>query len=232
MSEVVRCSIIIPVLNESAHIVEQLNALQKWRDAGHEVIVVDGGSQDNSVELARPLVDHVVDSEKGRARQMNTGAAIARHHWLVFLHIDTLFSDTAMDSLMRIFSKKEIIWGRFDVRLSGHHLLFKLVSSLMNLRSRLTGIATGDQVIFVRKTVFEEIGGFPDIALMEDISISRRLRSLAMPYCVTDSVTTSSRRWQEQGVVKTILMMWSLRLRYFFGASPATLAKRYERAPK
>jgi len=232
VSETIPCSIIIPVLNEAVHLPAQLTELQKWRQAGHEVIVVDGGSGDASVVIASPLVDQVITSEKGRAVQMNNGAARASNSWLVFLHVDTFFSGTAMNSLQAVFCDDDVAWGRFNVRLSAASPLLKLVSILMNIRSRLTGIATGDQVMFMRKTVFEQVAGFPNIALMEDISLSSKLKKIASPYCVKEFVTSSSRRWQKHGVVKTILMMWSLRLRYFFGASPGVLAERYDSAPK
>lgn len=232
VSETISCSIIIPVLNEAVHLPAQLAALQKWRQAGHEIIVVDGGSDDASVAIATPLVDQIITSEKGRAVQMNNGAALANNSWLVFLHVDTFFSDTAMNSLQAVFCDDDVKWGRFNVRLSAGSPLLKLVSILMNIRSRLTDIATGDQAMFMRKTIFEQVGGFPNIALMEDISLSSKLKKIASPYCAKEFVTTSSRRWQKHGVVKTILMMWSLRLRYFFGASPAVLAERYDRASK
>ena len=232
MNEKIVCSIIIPLLNEAALLPMQLAALQEWRDVGHEVIVVDGGSDDASVDIARPLVDQLIVSQKGRATQMNKGAVCANNDWLVFLHVDSLFSESAMDSLQTVLQRADVKWGRFDVRLSDSKLLLKLVAGLMNIRSRLTGIATGDQAIFVRKAVFEEAGGFPDIVLMEDISLSSKLKKIASPYCMRDTVTTSSRRWREQGVVRTITMMWSLRLRYFFGVSPSVLAKRYNRAAK
>jgi len=232
MSEVYHCSIIIPVLNEAEHLREQLVALQKWRDIGHEVIVVDGGSDDASTDIALPLADEVVVAAKGRAAQMNKGALLAQHSWLVFLHIDTVFPETAMDSMQQLFKDDAIRWGRFNIRLSGDRFLFKVIAKLMNLRSRLTGIATGDQVIFVRKETFNKVGGFPEIALMEDIGLSSRLRKIAWPHCNTDIVTTSSRRWRNNGVIRTVLLMWSLRLRYYFGANPAVLAERYNRAPK
>jgi len=222
----------VPVLNEATYLPRQLAALQSWREAGHEVIVVDGGSDDASADIATPLVDKLIVSKRGRATQMNKGAALASHDWLVFLHVDTRFSETAMNSLQAVFQQGDIDWGRFNVRLSGGHILFGLVATLMNIRSRLTGIATGDQAIFVRRTIFEHVGGFPDIALMEDISFSHMLKKISAPYCIRDKVTTSSRRWREQGVLRTIFMMWSLRLRYFLGTSPRLLAKRYNRAAK
>ena len=232
MAETSTSSIIIPILNEARHLPRQLAALQKWRHAGHEVIVVDGGSNDASIDIARPWVDQVIRSEKGRAVQMNAGAALAVNNWLVFLHVDTFFSNTAMNSLQLVLPRKDISWGRFNARLSGSHPLFTIISRLMNMRSQLTGIATGDQVMFVRKCVFKQVGGFPEIALMEDISLSSHLKKIASPHCVPDTVTTSSRRWREYGILKTILMMWSLRLRYFFGENPSVLAERYGRSSK
>ena len=231
-NKMIACSIIIPVLNEAAHLPAQLAALQKWRQAGHEIIVVDGGSDDASVELATPLVDQMIASPKGRAAQMNKGAEVANNEWFVFLHVDTFFSETAINSLQNIFHREDIQWGRFNVHLSGSNPLFRLVSGLMNIRSRVTGIATGDQAMFMRKTVFEQAGRFPEIVLMEDISLSSQLKKITSPYCIKEFVTTSSRRWHKDGVVKTILMMWSLRLRYFFGVSPVVLAERYNRSSK
>jgi len=226
------CSIIIPVLNEQNTVSKQLSSLQGLRKAGHEVIVVDGGSHDGSVEQAKPYADHVIHSEKGRARQMNKGAACAKHDYLLFLHVDTKFSDAAMTSLQTNLAKKSGQWGRFDVRLSGQHFLYRVIAWFMNTRSRLTGIATGDQAMFVAKSIFNHVGGFPDIPLMEDISLSRRLKKISAPVCLSDYVVTSSRRWKNNGIVRTILLMWSLRLRYFFGASPSVLAERYQRVSK
>lgn len=232
VSKVIACSIIIPVLNEAECLPVQLAALQVWRRAGHEIIVVDGGSEDASTDIARPLVSQLIVSPRGRAVQINKGVAVASNDWLVFLHVDTSFPETAIHSLQSIFHEENIKWGYFNVRLSGNNYLLKMVSSLMNVRTRLTGIATGDQAMFMRKAAFEAVGGFPEIALMEDISLSSKLKKISSPYCIKEFVTTSSRRWQKHGIAKTILIMWSLRLRYFFGASPVVLAERYDRAPK
>jgi len=231
VAEQILCTIIVPVLNEQNNLLKQLASLQYLRQFGHEVIVVDGGSQDDSVKLAMPYVDQVVCSEMGRATQMNKGAVHAKHDWFLFLHVDTRLPGTAMQSLQAVF-RSGAQWGRFDVNLSGQHFLYRLIAWFMNKRSRLTGIATGDQAMFVAKSYFNQVGGFPEIALMEDITLSRYLKKLSPPVCLTDIVTTSNRRWRENGIIRTIFMMWTLRCRYFFGESPAVLAERYNRASK
>lgn len=220
-------SIIIPVLNEETHIAQTLRALQPLRAQGHELIVVDGGSQDDSAKLAKPFADQVIIGQRGRSRQMNAGAHVAKGEILLFLHADTLLP---MDGVIRIienFKKGKKSWGRFDVRLSGKHFLLRFVAFLMNWRSRLTGIATGDQVIFVSRELFESIGGFPEIDLMEDITLSKILKRYGRPLCLRQKVITSSRRWEKNGVVRTILQMWYLRLAYFFGANANRLALKY-----
>ena len=222
-----KLSIIIPVLNESSLISDCLASLQELRQRGHEVIVVDGGSIDESVALAAPLSDRCLVSERpGRAAQMNRGAAVAGGDVLLFLHADTRLPRDA-DTLLRNAGADADGWGRFDVVLSGRRPLLRVVEAAMNLRSRLTGIATGDQAIFVGRRLFQRAGGFPDIALMEDISLSATLKRINPPCCLRQTVTTSSRRWEEQGILYTVLQMWLLRLRYFLGTPPATLAREY-----
>lgn len=218
---------IIPVLNEAPLVVSALQALQPLRDAGHELVLVDGGSTDETVALGRPLVDRLEVTTQGRARQMNAGAAVASQAVFWFLHLDTeVFSGAAgriLDGL-RISGRG---WGRFDVRLSGRHPLLRLVERLMNLRSRVSGIATGDQGIFVRRELFQRLGGYPEIPLMEDIALCRELRRLGRPLCLRSWLTTSSRRWERYGVLRTILLMWRLRLAYAVGVDPARLAEDY-----
>ncbi|MGH8568168.1 MAG: TIGR04283 family arsenosugar biosynthesis glycosyltransferase [Gammaproteobacteria bacterium] len=222
-----RLSIIVPCLNEAAVIVEGMSALAPLRRQGAELILVDGGSSDMTSALAGPWVDRVLRAPPGRARQMNTGAGEAQGELLLFLHADTRLPRNA-DALITRAMDGGRVWGRFDVKIEGRHAMLRVVARLMNLRSRLTGIATGDQAIFVSRRVFRAIGGYPDIPIMEDIALSRRLRSLGRPACLYERVTTSGRRWETQGVWRTILLMWRLRLRYFLGADPGKLAAHYE----
>lgn len=223
-----KLSIIIPVFDEADQITDCLSALKPLRRNGHEVIVVDGGSSDDTFSLAEPLCDHcLVSGQRGRASQMNEGAAVAKGDVLIFLHADTRLPPETEDVLIHN-AGEGYIWGRFDVRLSGRHVLLRVVETAMNLRSRITGIATGDQAMFVSRTLFDRVGGFPAIPLMEDIAMSQTLKQLRPPHCLRHRVITSSRRWEEKGILRTILTMWKLRLMYFFGTSPANLARRYE----
>lgn len=223
-----RLSVVIPALNEAHHIAATLQPLQLLRAGGVEVIVVDGGSTDNTTMLARPLAGTVIPSPCGRARQMNAGALRAHGDILLFLHADTRLPENAASAIRDGLAHSGRAWGRFDVHLSGHSLLLRVVERMMNLRSRLTGIATGDQAIFVRREVFRAVGGFPDIPLMEDIAFSRALKkACGAPLCLAETVITSSRRWEEHGILRTILLMWRLRLAYFLGAAPERLARRY-----
>ena len=222
-------SIVIPALNEAAQIAATLAPLQTLRAQGHEILVVDGGSSDDTAQRALLLCDRILNAPRGRARQMNAGAQAARGDVLWFLHADTLASASAMDALLAALRRPQPAWGRFDVRLSGTHPLLRLVEGLMNLRSRWTGIATGDQGIFVRRHLFETVGGFPDIPLMEDIALSRRLKQEAAPICLRERLVTSSRRWEQRGVARTVLLMWRLRFAYWLGVSPERLAAQYQR---
>ncbi|MBI4293848.1 MAG: TIGR04283 family arsenosugar biosynthesis glycosyltransferase [Betaproteobacteria bacterium] len=222
-----RLSIIVPVLNEAKIIVPALESLALLRARGHEVIVADGGSSDATPELARPLADRVVAAPRGRALQMNAGAALASGGVLLFLHADTLLPPGADDAVRDGLARSGRHWGRFDVRIEGDEALLALVSRLINLRSRATGIATGDQAIFVRREVFERIGGFPELPLMEDISLCKRLKAESRPLCLAEVALTSGRRWREGGVLRTIALMWWLRLQFFFGAAPSRLARSY-----
>jgi rSAM/selenodomain-associated transferase 2 len=223
-------SIIMPVLNEAERIVTALEALAPLRRREVEVIVVDGGSSDATVQYAETLADRVISSPRGRAVQMNAGAAVARGEVLLFLHADTTLPQDADRLVLDALRKSRRAWGRFDVRIEGRAFL-TIVAAMMNIRSRLTGIATGDQAMFVRRDVFAAVGGFPEIALMEDIAISRQLKEGGRPLCLSQRVTTSGRRWEQRGVMRTILLMWRLRLAYFFGAEPAALARQYGYAP-
>jgi rSAM/selenodomain-associated transferase 2 len=219
-----RLSIIVPALNEAQGIVAALEALAPLRASGHEVIVVDGGSDDGTPELARGLCDRVIGAPRGRAVQMNAGARAASGAALLFLHVDTRLPPDAQGAIAH--SLKSNSWGRFDVRIEGRHPLLKVVACAMNLRSRLTGIATGDQAIFVRRAAFE---GYAEIALMEDIAFSKAMKRRGAPARVASRAVTSGRRWESRGVLRTIVLMWRLRLMYFLGAHPDHLARLYRR---
>lgn len=217
-----RLSIVVPVLNEAAAIVQTLAALAPLRAAGHEVIVVDGGSDDGSAALAAPLADRVLQAPRGRARQMNAGAAAAAGEALLFLHADTRLPEGADAQVAAALARRP--WGRFDVRIEGRSALLPVIAFFMNLRSRLTGIATGDQALFVRRDAFI---GFPDLPLMEDVAFSGAMRRRARPACLGSRVVTSGRRWDERGALRTVFLMWRLRLAYWMGAAPDDLARRY-----
>ena len=225
-------SIIVPVLDEAAGIAAALTTLAPFRERGVEVIVVDGGSRDATVEVAAPLADHVITAPRGRAAQMNAGAAIAHGDVLQFLHADTRLPKAADDLLLYSLAATQRTWGRFDVTIDGRNPLLWIVAALMNLRSQLTGIATGDQAIFVTRAAFAAAGGFPDIPLMEDVALSKRLMRSSRPLCLASRVSTSGRRWRQNGVLRTIVLMWRLRLAYALGAEPAALARRYGYSPR
>lgn len=220
-----KLSIIVPALDEAAGIAATLEALAPLRADGHELIVVDGGSADATATIAAPLADKVIQVPRGRARQMNAGAAIAAGDALLFLHADTRLPEHAAQFVREALEQRG--WGRFDVRIEGSSRWLAIVAFCMNWRSRLTGIATGDQAIFMRRDVFARAGGFADIPLMEDVALSARLKEISRPACVAARVVTSGRRWERRGVLRTVLLMWRLRLAYFFGARPEDLARRY-----
>jgi rSAM/selenodomain-associated transferase 2 len=215
-------SIIIPTLNEQETIASCLNALQPLR-SHCEIIIVDASSDQSAIPAA--LADKIILSGKGRAQQMNIGASHASGDILLFLHADTYLPEHALQLIEQHINYKQ--WGRFDIQLSGNHFMLKVIAWMMNLRSRLTGIATGDQVIFVTKSAFSAVGQYPEIALMEDIALSKALNKISPPLCLDAKVASSGRRWERYGIYRTILLMWSLRLRYFFGADPQLLAALY-----
>lgn len=219
-------SIIIPVLDEAPRIGGLLGGLQALRGAGVELLVVDGGSRDGTPQCANGLADRIIAAPRGRAAQMNAGARASRGEILLFLHADTQLPAGADSAVMRA-TGAGAQWGRFDVRIEGRHPLLPIVAGMMNWRSRLTGIATGDQAIFVRRELFERVGGYPELPLMEDIRLSASLKRLAPPACLAERVETSGRRWERHGVLRTILLMWRLRAAFFLGADPALLARRY-----
>jgi rSAM/selenodomain-associated transferase 2 len=221
-----KLSIVMPVLNEAAEIEAALQALAPYRRRGVEVVVVDGGSSDDTPELARPLADCVIAAPRGRSLQMNAGAAAAQGDVLLFLHADTRLPEYADRLVLDGLAHSDRGWGRFNVRIDGGGLLC-VVAATMNLRSRLTGIATGDQAMFMTRAAFEAAGGFPSIALMEDVALSAQLRRIGRPCALRARATTSARRWRAHGTLRTVLLMWRLRLRFFLGADPAKLARTY-----
>lgn len=220
-------SIIVPMLNEAAQLPELFAHLLPLQRAGCEIIFADGGSTDNSASLVEMAGFTVLGSVRGRAAQMNAGAAQASGEVLLFLHADTRLPDCAPHCIAAAMAKSGAEWGRFDVRIEGRPLMLHVISTLMNMRSRLTGIATGDQAMFVRHHVFEKLGGFPLQHLMEDVEMSRRLRAYSSPVCLAQRVTTSGRRWEVRGVWRTIWLMWRLRFAYWRGVDAAELARLY-----
>ena len=225
-----RLSIIVPVLNEAALVPAALERLAPLRTRGCELVVADGGSGDGSAELARPHADVVVRAAPGRALQMNAGAARSRGKVLLFLHVDSRLPPDADRAILARLNETGRAWGRFDIAIEGRHALLPVIAWFMNARSRLTGICTGDQGLFVRRDAFRACGGFPAIALMEDIAISKALKRFGAPLCLPERVVTSGRRWERRGAVRTVLLMWRLRLAYFLGADPRRLAGLYDAA--
>ena len=221
-----RLLIVVPALNEAQSIGGTLEALEPMRRRGAAVVLVDGGSTDGTPALARPLVDRVVSCGRGRARQMNAGAAAMPGEVLWFLHADTRTPARADQAIAEALAAGHG-WGRFDVRLSGRHLLLRVVERMMNLRSCVSGLATGDQGIFVTRAEFEAVGGFPEIPLMEDLALSRALRRRQRPCCLRQRLVTSSRRWERDGVLRTIVLMWLLRGAWSLGVDPARLHRIY-----
>ena len=214
-------SIIVPLLNEQAvvaSLIEQLDGLD-----AEQVIIVDGGSQDQTCSLVEAAGYRLLSSQAGRARQMNAGAQQANQSMLLFLHADTKLPKNYKSELA-----KAAVWGRFDVQFSSRSKAMKMVAFFINLRSRISGIATGDQAIFIDREVFISIAGFPDFPIMEDVALCKRLRHLHRPFSSRAKVTTSARRWQQHGVASTIVKMWWYRLAYFFGVSPSWLKQGYD----
>ena len=219
-------SIIIPVLNEALGIKEQLEKLRAIIPHGCEIIIVDGGSHDATLSIAQPLADKVVVApERGRATQMNTGAALATGNTLLFLHSDTRLPDNFIDSIDPLH---EQCWGFFRVKLNSRQWPFRIIEAMMNLRSQLTDVATGDQCLFVTRQFFTEMNGFDAIPIMEDVAFCKRVRQHCSPLIVDNYAITSARRWKKYGIFRTVLLMWQLRLEYFLGVSPERLVKRYE----
>ena len=221
-------SVVIPVRNEAQALPCLLDDLAGLRAAGAELIVVDAGSSDGTCELAQGRVDQLLSTEPGRALQMNAGAAAARGEYLWFVHADTRISSESLSSLQAALGARPL-WGRFDVRLSGSGLALWMIGWMISLRSRISGIASGDQGIFVLRERFSALGGYASIPLMEDLQLCRRLKALARPCCLRPPLLTSSRRWEQHGIWRTVLLMWCLRVAYYCGASPEKLSRLYRR---
>lgn len=219
-------SVIIPCLNEQQGISDCLLTLHPLRERGCEVIVVDGGSEDKTAKLAGPLADHTLLCAPGRARQMNHGASYASGEWLLFLHADTRLPKS-IDAWLDQLYQTPLHWGFFPLRLSGQHWLLRLIERAISYRSRTCRIATGDQCLFVRRQLFEQMQGYADIMLMEDVELTRRLRRITAPFVYRQAVVSSSRRWEQRGILRTVLLMWRLRWAYFWGASTEQLHKSY-----
>ena len=219
-------SIVMPVLDEAQCVVTALDRLAAWQREGVEVIVVDGGSVDGTAALASGRADAVIASPPGRALQMNAGAARARGGILLFLHADTRLPADAPAAIARALARGAA-WGRFDVSIEGRSALFPLIAALMNWRSALSGIATGDQAMFMRCSAFGTVGGFPEQPLMEDVALSRALLRLGRPARLRGRAVTSGRRWEKNGVWSTIWMMWRLRWLYWRGTPVDALAEAY-----
>jgi|TARA_B100000965_G_scaffold147239_1_gene122709 rSAM/selenodomain-associated transferase 2 len=222
-----RLAIIVPVLNEIEGIEPLLSHLETWRQRGAEIIVVDGGSDDKSDSLIEARGVPLIRSARGRATQMNAGARTSQSPFLMFLHADTRLPEHADTQVMTHLARSETSWGRFDVCIDGRSGLLPIVGAMMNLRSRLTGIATGDQALFMTRTLFEQVGGFPEQPLMEDVEICKRLKHITPPVCLSDRVVTSGRRWDQRGGWRTIFLMWQLRWAYWRGVPADQLAARY-----
>jgi len=219
-------AIIVPVLNEAENLPALINQLSKLNQSEVEIIIVDGGSTDTTLKLLANMNLSAISAPRGRANQMNAGALHSHANILMFLHADTELPANAVKAVEAAI-KEGAFWGRFNVRISGKHPMFKIIAMMMNWRSRLTGMVTGDQVIFIRRELFNAVDGFPEQPLMEDIEISKRLRKISRPACLPETVITSGRRWQKHGVWKTILLMWRLRFAYWRGVPASELAEYY-----
>ncbi len=220
-----KISVIVPVLNEEKSIAATLQALALLQL--YETIVVDGGSHDRTAEIAAEFGVKVIPSERGRARQLNRGAREASGDVWLFLHADTRLPPTAFSDIAGVMGDPRYVGGRFDVELDGKHWMLPLVGRLISYRSRLSKVGTGDQALFVRREVFQRMGGFEDIPLMEDIAFCRRLKRQGAVACLRSRVVTSARRWETDGVWRTIFRMWMLKLLYLTGVSPARLKQFY-----
>jgi rSAM/selenodomain-associated transferase 2 len=221
-----KLSVIVPMLNEAASIARTLEAIRVGAPAA-EIIVVDGGSSDASLNVARPRCDLAIGTSRGRARQMNAGAARSSGNVFAFVHADTTVPTTFASDIESALADPAVVGGRFDVRLDDPHPLCVLIGALISLRSRISRTGTGDQAIFVRKEIFDALGGFPDMPICEDLDFARRMKRIGGVACLRSKVTTSARRWRQGGIMRTVIRMWTIRLLYLAGVSPARLARMY-----
>jgi rSAM/selenodomain-associated transferase 2 len=222
-----KLSIIIPVLDESLFFTRQQLYLKALLNQEHEIIVVDGGSTDDSVLAAKNLGCTCIQTKASRGFQLHAGANASSHDYLVFLHADTLMPLTGTDSIISALDNQSVYWGRFNVAFTNKKFIFHIIAWFMNKRSCLTGIVTGDQTLFINRNTYFKCGGFKDIPIMEDIEFSKRLKKHSPPICLNETVITSSRKWEKQGIIRTIILMWILRAKYYFGASTHKLSKQY-----
>jgi len=218
-------AVVIPVYNEAEILPNVLPTVQALTVS--ELCFVDGGSEDETRHILAASGVKYMQSLAGRAVQMNAGSNACKSDIILFIHADTILSQSHIEAIKECMQDENVVGGHFDVQLSGIHWMFRVIEWMMNFRSCLTGISTGDQCQFVRRSAFEKMGGFPEQALMEDIELSKRLKRLGKMVCVHEKVITSSRRWQKHGISRTILLMWKLRILYFFGVKPNKLANIY-----
>jgi len=221
-----RLCVVVPMLNEGSAVRETLNALRRGAPNA-EIVVVDGGSVDQSVDMAGKLADRVIAASRGRARQMNAGAALGSGEILAFVHADTRVPSSFEKDILDAVGESGVVGGRFDIELDDPSFAYRLIGDLISLRSRITKTATGDQAIFVRRSVFEALGGFPDLDLCEDLDFSRRLKRTGQVACLHSRVTTSARRWRRDGLARTVLRMWAIRALYLLGVPPSRLKRIY-----
>lgn len=242
MTAIATVSIITPILNEADNLAHLFTNINSLNPSPQQVILVDGGSNDDSIRIVRSFINELMldndckidwqmtESKAGRALQMNTGAALATGEVLLFLHADTQLPMNAIETISEAMKRAE--WGRFDVRIDSRQLMLQLVSQMINWRSKLSGIVTGDQAIFISQSLFEQVGGYPNQALMEDIELCKQLKrkllkGITKPACLKSKVITSARRWQQHGTWRTIILMWHLRFDYWRGVSADNIKARY-----
>ena len=214
------------MLNEAAAIASTLVALRRGAPDA-EIVVVDGGSIDASVAQARPLCDALIVASRGRARQMNAGARASHGDAIAFVHADTIVPPTFAADIASALSDSAAVGGRFDVELDDRAIPYRIIGAMISLRSRLSRTGTGDQAIFVRRAIFDRLGGFPELELCEDLEFSRRMKRAGRVACLRARVTTSARRWNRDGVVRTVVRMWLIRAMYLLGVPPARLKRMY-----